>query len=129
MFSLPSNPLSCLEIAPLLYLGIRAHQCPRKSKFLTLTSRKEDFATLQRRELLHGVPEATGICLTSSLRRRAFMLLRRATLQRGVPHNCVPEAPATLLFVFSASSLFFYYLASFFTPISSFPVKHYSIGD
>ena len=76
-----------------------------------------------------GVLEATGICLTRSLQCRASKLLRNATPQRGVARSRIPEAPAALLCVFSASGLFFYSSASFLTPISSCPVKHYSMGD
>ena len=94
-----------------------------------LPSGKEDLATPQRRGLRRGVPEATGICLTGSLQRRASTLLRSATPQHGVLRSCVPEAPAALLCVFFASNLFFYYSASFFTPISSCPIKHYRMGD
>ena len=57
------------------------------------------------------------------------MLRLRAMPQRGVPRCCVPEAPAGLLIVLSALGLFFYYLASFFIPISPCPIKHYSMGD
>ena len=49
--------------------------------------------------------------------------------QRGVPRSCIPEAPAALLIVFFASGLFFYYSASFLSPKSPCPVKHYSMGD
>ena len=129
MFSLPLNPLSFLEIASLLYLGIRAHKWPRKSEFLILTFGKEEFATLRQRKLRHNVPEATGICLTGSLWHKAFTLLRRATQHSGVPRSCVPEDSAAPLCVFFASGLFFYYSASFFTPISLCPIKHYSMGD
>ena len=57
------------------------------------------------------------------------MLRRRAMPQSGVPRCYVPEAPAALLIVLSALGIFFYYLASFFIPISPCPIKHYSMGD
>ena len=60
---------------------------------------------------------------------RASTLLRSATPQLGVPRSCVPEAPSALLIVFSASGLFFYYSASFLTPISPYPAKPYNMGD
>ena len=67
--------------------------------------------------------------LAGSLQRSTSTLLQRATPQRGVLRRCVPEAPASLLILFSASSLFFYWLASFFIFISSCPVKYYNMED
>ena len=86
-------------------------------------------ATPRRRRLRRGVAEATGICQSGSLQRRVSMLMRSATPQCGVPRSCVPEAPTTLLCVFSTSGLFFYYSTSFFTLISPCLVKHYSMVD
>ena len=128
MFRLPPNPPSFLEIASLLYLGIRAHQWLRKSKFLTLTYRKEDFATPRRRRLRRGIPKTSRIRQTGSLQLgppRCCEALRRSVecLTAACPNlHCTSH-----YFLYFGS--FFYYLASFFIPISTCPKKHYSMGD
>ena len=94
----------------------------QKFRVFNASSEKEDLATPRH-------TRSFGIHLAGSLQHRASTLLRSATPHRGVTRSCVPEAPAALLIVFSASGLFFYYSASFLTPISPCPVKHYSMGD
>ena len=124
-----SESLSCLKMLPFYISGSGPINGPKFKSILTLPFETEDHATPRRRRLRRNVPEASEISLAGSLQRRASMLLQSATPQRGVPRSCVPEAPATLLIVFSAFDLFFYYSASFFTPISPCPVKHCSMGD
>ena len=74
-------------------------------------------------------PRLLNSSLAGSLQSGTSTLLRSATPQCGVLHRCVPEVLASLLISFSDSSLFFYYLASFFILISPCPVKHYNKED
>ena len=107
VFNLPPNPPFCLENASLLYLGIRAHQWPINSMFLTLPSEKEDLAMPRRRRLRRCVSKALK---SASLVRYSIGPPRCCEVLR---HNveCLVAAHPRLLLHFSLSSLLWVFLS------------------
>ena len=84
----------------------------------------------RRRELHYGIPKATMLWNSSSLRHRLPSLLLSAMPQCGSPRCCLPEAAiSTALFLHSLLWSFLLLFASFFIPLSPCSMKHFSIGD
>ena len=129
-FSLLPIPYFFLKIASFLYLGIQAHQWPRKIRTfsapileweISLRRGEGSFAVVYLRlseSALH-VRCGEGLHAAAKLYAAAWS----ASLLRTHGFHCCSSL------CFFASILLWYCLASFFIPISTCPIKHYGMGD